>query len=88
MSNSRFIQSLLWPLHNNYVAKYGLKKHFNPYLSLGCVKEVFCTQNIKRLIFYGGIFSTEHYQVRFEKCTTKFLGFLKVFLKNNFYKLE
>ena len=52
MSNSRFIQSLLWALHNNYVAKYGLKKHFNPYLPLGCVKEIFCTQNIKRWIFY------------------------------------
>ena len=31
MSNSRFVQSLLWALHNNYVAKYGLKNltHIN-----------------------------------------------------------
>ena len=50
MSNSRFIQSLLWALHNNYVDKYGFK-NIN-YLSIGCVKEIFCTQNIKRLIFY------------------------------------
>ena len=28
MSNSRFIQSLLWALHNNYVTKYGFKKTF------------------------------------------------------------
>ena len=25
-SNFRFIQSLLWALHNNYIAKYGFKK--------------------------------------------------------------
>ena len=29
MSNSRVIQSLLWTLHNKYVAKYGLKKNLN-----------------------------------------------------------
>ena len=60
MSNSRFIQSLLWALHNNYVAKYGFKKHFRPYLSIGYVKEIFCTQNIKRLIFFIEVFSAQN----------------------------
>ena len=40
MSNSRFIQSLLWALHNNYVAKYILKKYFKPYFSIGYVQEI------------------------------------------------
>ena len=36
-----------------------LRKHFKPYLSIGCVKEIFCPRDIKRLIFIE-VFSAQH----------------------------
>ena len=45
MSNSRFIQSFLWALHNNYVDKYGFK-NIN-YLSIGCVRDILYSKHLK-----------------------------------------
>ena len=62
MSNSRLIQSLLWALHNNYVIpklNMVLRKHFKPYLSIGCVNEIFCPQNIKNRFFIE-VFSAQN----------------------------
>ena len=76
----------MWALHNNYVAKYGFKKHLQTYSYIGCVKQIFCTRNIRRLIFIE-VFSAQN-TVRLGLRITKFLLFLKVVLKKNFYKLE